>query len=518
MLLIFGGSQAVRRFNAAVAEALPRLVERVTVIHVTGDDGYAAALAGREALPAGLRDRYRPYPFLRDEMLAALAAADLVVGRAGSSTLAEATALGLPMVVVPYPHAAGHQRANAGEPGRCRGRPAGRRTRRSTPTRCSTPRRSSTIRRPRARWPLRRVRSDVRRAADAVADLVLAARRARGRLPDADEIERLAAAASAHDAQLRRHRDRRPTSSAGSASRPSRDEPLAAVHDDAGRRPGRPVRRRPTTPSSCARSSGSRGPASSRTSSSGGGATSSSPTPGIRGLVIQVRAEGSRIDGDRYIAEAGVPDGPRRDRDPARRPDRARVRAGDPGHRRRRGLGQRRRARGRRRGRSSSPRASSPAMATESIAGRRRPRARLPRQPVQGRGRCRGADVVDRRHLPTRARPTPSSIKERLDEIRRWRQAHQPLGLPSAGSVFRNPPGDSAGRLIDAAGLEGHPHRRRGRVARSTPTSSSTTRRARAADVRRLAELVRETVLARAGVDLDFEVEFVGDWPAGARR
>ena len=113
VLLIFGGSQAVRRFNAAVAEALPRLVERVTVIHVTGDDGYAAALAGRESLPEAGRRRYRPYPFLRDEMLAALAAADLVVGRAGSSTLAEVTAMGLPMVVVPYPHAAGHQRANA---------------------------------------------------------------------------------------------------------------------------------------------------------------------------------------------------------------------------------------------------------------------------------------------------------------------------------------------------------------------------------------------------------------------
>jgi UDP-N-acetylglucosamine--N-acetylmuramyl-(pentapeptide) pyrophosphoryl-undecaprenol N-acetylglucosamine transferase len=70
-------------------------------------------LAGREALPVAARRRYRPYPFLRDEMLAALAAADLVVGRAGSSTLAEVTAMGLPMVVVPYPHAAGHQRANA---------------------------------------------------------------------------------------------------------------------------------------------------------------------------------------------------------------------------------------------------------------------------------------------------------------------------------------------------------------------------------------------------------------------
>jgi undecaprenyldiphospho-muramoylpentapeptide beta-N-acetylglucosaminyltransferase len=113
VLLIFGGSQAVRRFNAAVAEALPRLIERVTVVHVTGDDGYAAALGGREALPEAVRRRYRPYPFLREDMLSALAAADLVVGRAGSSTLAEVTAMGLPMVVVPYPHAAGHQRANA---------------------------------------------------------------------------------------------------------------------------------------------------------------------------------------------------------------------------------------------------------------------------------------------------------------------------------------------------------------------------------------------------------------------
>jgi UDP-N-acetylglucosamine--N-acetylmuramyl-(pentapeptide) pyrophosphoryl-undecaprenol N-acetylglucosamine transferase len=113
VLLVFGGSQAVRRFNTAVSEALPALVERVTVLHVAGEDGYAAALTEREGLPAAVRGRYRPFPFLRDEMLSALAAADLVVGRAGSSTLAEVTALGLPMIVVPYPHAGGHQRANA---------------------------------------------------------------------------------------------------------------------------------------------------------------------------------------------------------------------------------------------------------------------------------------------------------------------------------------------------------------------------------------------------------------------
>jgi UDP-N-acetylglucosamine--N-acetylmuramyl-(pentapeptide) pyrophosphoryl-undecaprenol N-acetylglucosamine transferase len=113
VILIFGGSQAVRRFNAAVAAALPRLVARVQVLHVSGESGYAAALATREQLPADVRARYRPFPFLRDDMLAALVATDLVVGRAGSSTLAEVTALGIPSVIVPYPHAAGHQGANA---------------------------------------------------------------------------------------------------------------------------------------------------------------------------------------------------------------------------------------------------------------------------------------------------------------------------------------------------------------------------------------------------------------------
>ena len=113
VMLIFGGSQAVQRFNAAVADALPRLVQRGHILHVTGDDGYAAALAGRERLPADQRSRYRPFPFLREDMLPALVAADLVVGRAGSSTLAEVTALGIPSVIVPYPHAAGHQTANA---------------------------------------------------------------------------------------------------------------------------------------------------------------------------------------------------------------------------------------------------------------------------------------------------------------------------------------------------------------------------------------------------------------------
>jgi UDP-N-acetylglucosamine--N-acetylmuramyl-(pentapeptide) pyrophosphoryl-undecaprenol N-acetylglucosamine transferase len=113
VLLVFGGSQSVRRINEAVAGALPRLVERVRVIHVTGDDGIGRAKADREGLPAELRDRYRPAAFLHEEMPLALAAADLALGRAGASTLAETAAFGLPLVIVPYPHAAGHQRLNA---------------------------------------------------------------------------------------------------------------------------------------------------------------------------------------------------------------------------------------------------------------------------------------------------------------------------------------------------------------------------------------------------------------------
>ncbi len=113
VLFVFGGSQAVRRLNRAVAESLPQLVEKSYVLHMTGEAAYADALKRRETLPTEQRARYKPYAFLRAEMTDALLAADLLVGRAGSSTLAEASALGLPMVVVPYPHASAHQTANA---------------------------------------------------------------------------------------------------------------------------------------------------------------------------------------------------------------------------------------------------------------------------------------------------------------------------------------------------------------------------------------------------------------------
>lgn len=106
----------------------------------------------------------------------------------------------------------------------------------------------------------------------------------------------------------------------------------------------------------------------------------------------------------------------------------------------------------------------------------------------------------------------PDVIKARLDEIRRWRQQHQPIGLPSAGSVFRNPPADSAGRLIDACGLRGS---RVGGAAISDKHANFIVndRGATASDVRRLAERARAAVATRFGIELVYEVQFIGDWP-----
>ena len=105
----------------------------------------------------------------------------------------------------------------------------------------------------------------------------------------------------------------------------------------------------------------------------------------------------------------------------------------------------------------------------------------------------------------------PDVIKGRLDDIRRWRQAHQPLGIPSAGSVFRNPDGDSAGRLIDELGLKGT--RIGGAVVSEKHANFITNdQKGTAADVRRLGELVRARVREAHGIELRFEIEFVGDW------
>jgi len=105
----------------------------------------------------------------------------------------------------------------------------------------------------------------------------------------------------------------------------------------------------------------------------------------------------------------------------------------------------------------------------------------------------------------------PELISRRLDEIRRWRQQHQPLGLPSAGSVFRNPEGESAGAIIDRLGLKG---RRIGGAVVSEKHANFIVndQNGTAADVRRLAELVRAAVRRETAIELVFEIVFAGDW------
>ena len=105
----------------------------------------------------------------------------------------------------------------------------------------------------------------------------------------------------------------------------------------------------------------------------------------------------------------------------------------------------------------------------------------------------------------------PDTIKARLDDIRRWRQAHQPLGSPSAGSVFRNPAGDSAGRLIEEAGLKGY--RIGGAVVSEKHANFIINdQKGSASDVRRLGDHVRVVVAERTGIELAYEIEFLGDW------
>jgi UDP-N-acetylmuramate dehydrogenase len=107
----------------------------------------------------------------------------------------------------------------------------------------------------------------------------------------------------------------------------------------------------------------------------------------------------------------------------------------------------------------------------------------------------------------------PEEIRARLDDIRRWRREHQPLGIPSAGSVFRNPPGDSAGRIIDELGLKGT--RIGGAVVSEKHANFIVNdERGSAADVRRLAERVRREVRERRGIELELEIVFAGDWSA----
>ena len=171
------------------------------------------------------------------------------------------------------------------------------------------------------------------------------------------------------------------------------------------------------------------------------------------------------MDGERYHADAGVPMARAATETQKAGPDGPGVRAGDPGHGRRRGLGERRGARLRHgvrprvRHGPRSPTARRPCCRSRSSGSRYRHSrfkdadagAISPAEIVLGAVfRLRAADPDDDQGAPRRHPPLAAGAPA--------------AGHPVRGLVFRNPPGDSAGRLIDVARPQGLPCRRRGRV------------------------------------------------------
>jgi len=229
---------------------------------------------------------------------------------------------------------------------------------------------------------------------------------------------------------------------------------------------------------------------------------------GVRGLVIHVKAEGSRIEGERYIAEAGVP---------MARAATETQRAGLSGLEF--GLAIPGCVGGAIWGNAGAHGADvASILETADVLGSDGREARLAVDELglsYRDSRFKHEDAAGEVVIQATFRlepAAPETIAERLDDIRRWRRDHQPLGIPSAGSAFRNPAsGPSAGERIDAAGLKGF---RIGGAAVSEKHANFIVNdgRGSAADVRRVADHLRATILDRDGVELVPEIEFVGEW------
>jgi UDP-N-acetylmuramate dehydrogenase len=105
----------------------------------------------------------------------------------------------------------------------------------------------------------------------------------------------------------------------------------------------------------------------------------------------------------------------------------------------------------------------------------------------------------------------PDAVRARLAAARERRIAAQPRGSANAGSMFKNPTGDHAGRLIDTAGLKGT-RVGRARISEEHANFIVNEGGASAVDVKALMELVQRVVWEGSGVWLEPEVRFVGTW------
>ena len=113
ILLFFGGSLGAHSINRSVIHHLTELLQRAQLVHITGNPDWEEVQAARSSLPSALMERYHAYAYLHEEMGAALASADLVISRAGASTLGELPYFGLPAILIPYPYAWRYQKVNA---------------------------------------------------------------------------------------------------------------------------------------------------------------------------------------------------------------------------------------------------------------------------------------------------------------------------------------------------------------------------------------------------------------------
>jgi UDP-N-acetylglucosamine--N-acetylmuramyl-(pentapeptide) pyrophosphoryl-undecaprenol N-acetylglucosamine transferase len=124
VVLVLGGSLGARALNLAVARMLPDIIRETQVLHQTGEKNYrdTVSVVGEYGIKAG-RDGYVVTPFLSGQELSdALARADVVISRAGASSVTELAACGKPSILVPLPTAANdEQRMNAYEVARLGG-------------------------------------------------------------------------------------------------------------------------------------------------------------------------------------------------------------------------------------------------------------------------------------------------------------------------------------------------------------------------------------------------------------
>jgi UDP-N-acetylmuramate dehydrogenase len=137
----------------------------------------------------------------------------------------------------------------------------------------------------------------------------------------------------------------------------------------------------------------------------------------------------------------------------------------------------------------------------------RRPRATLVFRYRGLGGLAPGSVIVSG---PVEVVPTdPAVVRTYVEGLPATRAASQPLQVPSCGSVFKNPPGDYAGRLIEAAGLKGE---RAGdaEISELHANFIANRGRARATDVLALIERARERVAREFGVELEAEVHVLG--------